>query len=238
MRPPDAHMHNGIPVLSLTLRRRRCGRSSAVLRTWSSSSPSSRPPVKQPPSRRRRARQPRRAGPPGRQPHCSSASSSWLRRGSSARNTAGGWRRWRGSCRRPNLLGRSGSGGRRCGWVWAAWLPGRAAAMGCGGMVLWGALPAGLVHSPQPRCMRCLRWSQDAEQRAAAASEAADEANAAAARLVGRRQAQAEGRAADVEAQAKAASLRALVGGASSSKKQRLACWARAWMPSALRIAD
>lgn len=53
--------------------------------------------------------------------------------------------------------------------------------------------------------------AQDAEQRAAAASEAADASSAAAARLAGRQRAQAEGRTADVEAQAKAASLRVLV---------------------------
>lgn len=66
-----------------------------------------------------------------------------------------------------------------------------------------------LAHSALCRPIHCL---QDAEQRAAAASEAAKEANAAAARLLGQRHAQAKGRAADVEAQAKAASLRALVG--------------------------
>lgn len=52
---------------------------------------------------------------------------------------------------------------------------------------------------------------QDAEQRASAASDAAEEANAAAARLLGHRHAQAKGAAADAEAQAKATSLRALV---------------------------
>lgn len=52
---------------------------------------------------------------------------------------------------------------------------------------------------------------QDADQRAAAASQAAEEANAEAARLLGRRRAEAKEQATDVEAQAKAASLRALV---------------------------
>lgn len=65
----------------------------------------------------------------------------------------------------------------------------------------------------QPAVSCCVALLQDAEQRAAAASEAIEEANATAARLVGRRQAHAEGRAADVGAQAKAASLRALVSG-------------------------
>lgn len=52
---------------------------------------------------------------------------------------------------------------------------------------------------------------QDADQRATAASQAAEEANAAAACLLGQQRVEAKERAADVEAQAKAASLRALV---------------------------
>lgn len=53
---------------------------------------------------------------------------------------------------------------------------------------------------------------QDAEQRAQAASDAADASSAAAAGLADKRRTQAEGRLATAEAQAKDASLKALVG--------------------------
>lgn len=94
------------------------------------------------------------------------------------------------------------------------------------GVARQGVLPAGRrglracgacrIHtfwSSRQRSNSASLHLQDAERRAQAAEEAAEAAGTAATRLAGRRQVAAEGRAADKEAEAKSASLRALVSG-------------------------